>query len=86
MKIKLCILVTWCGILVSCTPKIYLIDRQTVLEQEASGNWPELDKVFYAESMKPGPTELPQTGDDKNTKALDMTRSDQVKKNQLPKK
>lgn len=60
----------------SCTPKVYLIDRQTVLEQEASANWPELDKVFYAESLRSGPTPLQKAKDAEAEKLLSMTKSD----------
>ena len=31
-------------LLLGCTPKIYVIDRQTVLFEEAAGEWPEFEK------------------------------------------
>lgn len=44
------------SILAACSPKIYVIDRQTVLEQEASGEWPEFDKALLEKSKAPTPT------------------------------
>lgn len=32
-----------------------IIDRQTILENEAAGDWPEIEKRFYIESKNPGP-------------------------------
>lgn len=33
-------LVCWL-LIVGCTPKVYVIDRQTVLQEQAAGEWPE---------------------------------------------
>ncbi len=30
----------------ACSPKIYVIDRQTVLEEEAAGEWPQFEKAL----------------------------------------
>lgn len=38
-----------------CIPDVYLVDRHTVMEMEASGSWPELDKVFYEDVQTAGP-------------------------------
>lgn len=38
-----------------CIPDVYLVDRHTVMEMEASGDWPQLDKVFYEEVQTAGP-------------------------------
>lgn len=54
----------------SCAPSIYLIDRQTVLEQQASGSWPELDKTFYNEARTINPSELEETKDKKQANTL----------------
>lgn len=39
-------------------PDVYLIDRQTVMEAEASGEWPKLDERFRKEVPLKGPTPL----------------------------
>jgi hypothetical protein len=39
-------------------PDVYLIDRHTVMEQEASGEWPELESRFRQQAVKSGPTNL----------------------------
>jgi hypothetical protein len=39
-------------------PDVYLIDRHTVMEEEASGEWPELEARFREQAVKNGPTNL----------------------------
>lgn len=41
---------------VSCAPKIYVVDRQTVLEEEAAGSWPDFEKQVIEGSKTSGPT------------------------------
>jgi len=44
----------------SCaTIKIYQIDRQTVLEDEAAGEWPEFEKEILQKSEASTPTPFP---------------------------
>jgi hypothetical protein len=53
------LLVTAVGVLLSaCAPKIYVIDRQTVLEEEAAGDWPQFEKEVIERAKKQGPTPL----------------------------
>ncbi len=47
--------------LCSCAPTVYLIDRQTVLELEASGDWQELDQVYQKKELATGPLPLEKT-------------------------
>jgi hypothetical protein len=47
-------------LLMACAPKIYIIDRQTVLEQEAAGEWPQFEKEIVAKSLASGPTAFPK--------------------------
>ena len=47
-------------LLIACAPKIYIIDRQTVLEQEAAGEWPQFEKEIVAKSLADGPTPFPK--------------------------
>ena len=54
-------------------PDVYLIDRHTVMEAEASGEWPELDKRFRQQAVKAGPTPLA-----KETESKRRARSFQV--------
>lgn len=44
-----------CG-LFSCAPKIYVIDRQSVFEQESAGEWPQFEKEILGTSVAEGPT------------------------------
>jgi hypothetical protein len=51
------------GLLVSassCSPKVYLVDRQTVLEEEAAGEWPEFERALLDRSVSEGPVEFPK--------------------------
>ncbi len=42
--------------LVACSPKIYVIDRQTVLEEEAAGDWPQFEGDLLSKTAAQGPT------------------------------
>ncbi len=65
----------------ACVPDIYLIDRQTVLELEASGQWPELDQKYKDAALKPGPSALEKTRDSVESRQIfSMTHDDKVKK------
>ena len=39
-------------------PDVYLVDRHTVMESEASGEWPELEQRFIKQSLSKGPVNL----------------------------
>ncbi len=39
----------------ACAPKVYVLDRQTVLEEEASAEWPELEARFLQLSLNKEP-------------------------------
>ncbi|MBC7530765.1 MAG: hypothetical protein H7318_04240 [Oligoflexus sp.] len=68
-------------LLTACVPDIYLIDRQTVLELEASGQWPELDQKYKEAALKPGPAALEKTRDSIESRQIfSMTHDDKVKK------
>jgi hypothetical protein len=47
--------------LAACAPKVYVIDRQTVLEQESAGEWPEFEKDLYAKTPQSTATPLTST-------------------------
>lgn len=62
----------------SCSPSVYLIDRQTILEIEASGDWQELDQKFQDKELASGPLPASKTkkaGD--RDRIFRMTHSDQ---------
>lgn len=42
--------------LAACSPKVYVIDRQTMLEQDAAGEWPQFEKDLLSRSASQGPT------------------------------
>jgi hypothetical protein len=50
----------------ACTAKVYVIDRHTVMEDEAAGVWPEFDREISDKAKEPGPTAFQKA--DVNTK------------------
>lgn len=40
-------------------PDVYLIDRHTVMELEASGEWPELENRFREKALNSGSLDIP---------------------------
>jgi hypothetical protein len=46
---------------IGCTPKVYVIDRQTVLEDEAAGEWPQFEKDLLPKSAARSPTPFSKT-------------------------
>jgi hypothetical protein len=48
-------------IFVSCTAKIYVIDKHTSMEEEAAGEWPQFEKEILAKSQEQGPTPFQKT-------------------------
>ena len=77
MNSKTCLAVCFACFLTACIPDVYLIDRQTVLETQASGQWPELDRIFYEKAVSAGPAPLEKTADRKDGRQLfQMTHSD----------
>lgn len=57
-------------LLSGCIPDVYLVDRHTVMEMEASGSWPELDKVFYEDVQTAGPVPLINDPESKRKKRV----------------
>ena len=57
MKIKF-LMLTVIGMATACAPKIYVIDRQTVFEQESAGDWPQFEKQLTEKSVARGPTDF----------------------------
>ncbi len=69
----------------ACAPKVYLVDRQTVLEVQSSGDWPELDRAATASAMEPGPKALRKTSDTPDKRAaLRVLPSDESTKTAAP--
>ena len=50
----------WCFVFLpflgACAPKVYVIDRQTILEDEAAGEWPDFEREILKKSKAHGPT------------------------------
>lgn len=44
-----------------CMSKVYVIDRQTVLEEEAAGHWPDFEKELLKKAKAQGPTPFAKT-------------------------
>ena len=65
MKMRM-ILLFLSSITVGCVslPDVYLIDRHTVMEEEASGQWPVLEQRIVEQGLNKGPTAFPELKDD----------------------
>lgn len=48
------------ALLSACAPKIYVVDRQTVLEEEAAGSWPQFEQELLKKSIAATPTAFSQ--------------------------
>lgn len=40
----------------ACAPKVYVIDRATILEEESGGEWPSIDQAQRQRLLKTSPT------------------------------
>jgi hypothetical protein len=45
--------------LAGCAAKVYMLDRQTVLEEEAAGEWPEMEARLKKQAKVSGATPFP---------------------------
>lgn len=50
---------------VACVPTLVVIDRTTLIEEESSGDWPELDKAAGQKAVDFRPSVLPPSSTDK---------------------
>ena len=58
MKYMIPVMLLITALISSCAPTLYFIDRQTVMEMESAGEWPEFDKEFFLETIKVGTTDF----------------------------
>jgi len=79
-----CLVILFSSVLgAGCVPDVYLIDRQTVLELEASGEWQELDQALQKKALSAGPLPLESTSDQVEQRQIfSMTHSDREQKPQ----
>jgi hypothetical protein len=54
MKLQLGLSLTLMA-LCACAPKVYVVDRQTILEEDAAGEWPQFEKELLKKSKSAGP-------------------------------
>jgi hypothetical protein len=55
---------------VSCTAKVYVQDRHTIMEEEAAGEWPQFDKQLLNQTAEKGPTAFRKTENNAKKKRL----------------
>ncbi|MDX1810808.1 MAG: hypothetical protein R3240_02600, partial [Gammaproteobacteria bacterium] len=58
MKTLVILLVSLFSAACVSVPDVYIIDRHTVMEADAAGEWPELEKRFLDKSLSKGPEDL----------------------------
>ncbi len=56
----LTLLVIFLGV-IDCSPKIYLNDRHTIMEEESAGEWPDFEKELLKSSTQKSPTAFQKT-------------------------
>lgn len=47
--------------MMSCAPRVTLLDRQTILEEEAAGDWPQFEEQLLKKGVRHGVTPFPST-------------------------
>ena len=55
MKLSHLFFISLAGMVFSCAPQIYVIDRQSVFEQESAGEWPQFEQDITGQSVAAGP-------------------------------
>lgn len=45
----------------ACAPKVYVIDRATILEEESGGEWPQVDAAIRQKLLKTSPSAMKTT-------------------------
>lgn len=64
--------------LTACAPKVYIIDRATVLEQESGGEWPDVDAALRQNIIKTSPAAVKTSeSSDRKNKLLRQLEPDQ---------
>ena len=59
---------------IACSPKVYVIDRQTVLQEQAAGEWPEFDKSLLPQMKKKDPINFSTGSNSENEKTKRLYR------------
>jgi len=67
---KLWLLALFSSFAVSCTT-VYVVDRQSVLENDSSGSWPNVEKQLLQANRFPGPSFFAQQSDKKKKNQLE---------------
>ncbi|MCB0391484.1 MAG: hypothetical protein KDD58_09340 [Bdellovibrionales bacterium] len=62
------------------SPRIYIIDRQTVMEAEASGHWPQIDVQALRKGQKAGATFFPKSQNLKKEARLQNVLNGEISK------
>lgn len=63
----------------ACAPQIYVVDRHTVLEEEAAGEWPDFERNALERSTQSGPIPFRKTPAGPKKKRLYNTLNGEMK-------
>ena len=69
-KTGICLILLVFFVFPACTAKVYMNDRHTIMEDEAAGEWPELDKNILNRTEETGPTALQNVPNNSKKKRL----------------
>jgi hypothetical protein len=64
----------------SCAPQIYVVDRHTIMEEEAAGEWPDVEKEWMGQAKAQGPVRFPKTPESEKKKRLYNTLNGELVK------
>lgn len=68
-----------------CVPKFYVIDKPTVFEAEASGQWPDVNQNMRTQIAKKGATFLKtREKSEKRDRAMNNLSGEMVESHQAP--
>jgi hypothetical protein len=58
MRRSIFTIVSFVALAVGCLPNVYMVDRPTLIEEQAAGDWPDLEKESEAKALKTQPEPL----------------------------
>ncbi|MBF0360153.1 MAG: hypothetical protein HQK49_04040 [Oligoflexia bacterium] len=65
----LCLISLIIALLISaCSPTIYFVDRESIMETEAAGEWPNFEEILFQKNQKMGTTPLAPREEDMKSK------------------
>ena len=69
------------GMLCACAPKVYIIDRATIMEEESAGDWPDIEDRWKKQNAKKQAQFIEiKKQSEKKSRLTQIVESDQITK------